>query len=121
MTTVQPTRTSVRKAVAADRDAVVSALAAAFQDDPVFARFFPDLARRAALNRSFFELAVDALAPHDDTWTTGAGITGAALWVPYGRPAMPEDDGERFAGTLAELAGPEAGRMLEAQAWALAC
>jgi GNAT superfamily N-acetyltransferase len=113
VTTVQPTRTSVRKAVAADRDAVVSALAAAFQDDPVFAWIFPDPARRAVLTMSFFELAVDALAPHDDAWTTGAGVTGAALWVPYGRPAMSEEDGERFAGTLAELAGPDAGRMLE--------
>lgn len=113
MTSVRSTRTGVRKAGAADRDAVVSALAAAFEDDPVFAWIFPDLARRALLNRSFFELTVDVLAPHDDAWTSGDGVSGAALWVPYGRPALSEDDGERFAGALAELAGPDAGRMLE--------
>lgn len=116
MTIVQSTRTAVRRAAAADRDAVSSALAAAFHDDPVFSWIFPDPARRGPLTRSFFDLTVDALARHDDSWTTCAGIAGAALWVPHGRPAMADDDAERFAATLAGLAGPDAERLLEVMA-----
>lgn len=113
MTAVQSTSTRVRKATPADRDAVSSALAAAFHDDPVFVWVFPEPARRAEMTRHFFDLTVDGLAPHDDAWTTGAGITGAALWVPHGRAAMRDAEAERFAGTLAELAGPDADRLLE--------
>lgn len=116
MTIVQPVRTAVRKVTTRDHDTVSSALAAAFRDDPVFSWIFPDPARRAVMTRHFFDLTVQALAPHDDMWTTADGVVGAALWVPYGRPPMSEEDGERFATTLAELAGPDAGRLLEVMA-----
>lgn len=111
MTAAQPTLARVRKAGPADAEGVSSALAAAFYDDPVFRWIHPDDARRAVAVREFFALVVDALAVHDDTWTTTDGVVDGALWVPYGRSAMTDEQGEAFAARLAELAGPDARRM----------
>ena len=114
MTTVLTTTTTeVRKARPADTAAVASALAAAFTDDPVFRWILPDDAARPAATRAFFDLVVEILAPHDDAWTTTAGVTGAALWVPAGRAPMSDDRAERFAAELAELCAPHDGRILE--------
>jgi len=113
MTTVLTTTTEVRKARPADTAAVASALAAAFTDDPVFRWILPDDAARPAATRAFFDLVVEILAPHDDAWTTTAGVTGAALWVPARRAPMSDDRAERFAAELAELCAPHDGRILE--------
>ena len=114
MTTVLTTTTAeVRKARPADTTAVASALAAAFTDDPVFRWILPDDAARPAATRAFFDLVVEILAPHDDAWTTTAGVTGAALWVPAGRAPIYDDRAERFAAELAELCAPHDGRILE--------
>jgi GNAT superfamily N-acetyltransferase len=107
------THTSVRKATSTDTASVSAALAAAFQDDPVFRWIAPDDDRRAVMNREFFDLVVDVLAPQDDTWTTTGSPTGAALWVPYGHPAMSEERGEQFLAELVELCGPYANRMTQ--------
>jgi len=95
MTTTAPaTPIVVRKAHAVDRASVSAALAAAFHDDPVFAWIHPELDGRAAKVRFFFDLAVEALAHHEDIWSAGPGTSGAALWVPYGRPPMTDEQGE---------------------------
>lgn len=111
MTTLQPTFARVRKAGPTDARAVGSALAAAFYDDPVFCWIHPDDVHRAVAVRAFFDLVVDVLAPHDDTWTTSAGVVGAALWVPYGHEAMSEERGAVFMAQVTEVAGPDADRM----------
>ena len=54
---------------------------------------------------------VAELAAHDDTWTTTADVTGAALWVPHGREPVAPDRAEAFAARLVEIAGPCADRM----------
>jgi GNAT superfamily N-acetyltransferase len=113
MTTVLTTTAEVRKARPTDAAAVASALAAAFTDDPVFRWVLPDDTARPAATRAFFDLVVEILAPHDDTWTTTAGVTGAALWVPAGRAPMSDDRADRFAAELAELCAPHDGRILE--------
>jgi ribosomal protein S18 acetylase RimI-like enzyme len=117
MTTLQPTRpagrAAVRKAGTDDASAVASALAAAFADDSVFRWILPDDRLRAAVVPPFFDLVVEILAPHDEIWTTTAGVTGAATWVPFGKEAMPEERAEAFAAELAELSGPYADRMLQ--------
>jgi GNAT superfamily N-acetyltransferase len=113
MTTLQPARTAVRKAAPAEAAVVSSALAAAFEDDPVFRWMLPDETDRAARTRAFFDLVVEVLAPHDDAWTTTDGITGAALWVPYGRPPMSDERAERFLAEVAEICGRHADRTLE--------
>ena len=58
-----------------------SALAAAFDDDPVFSWMLPGETRRGSAVQGVLDVVVDALAVHDETWTTGAGVTGAALWA----------------------------------------
>jgi GNAT superfamily N-acetyltransferase len=113
MTTVLTTTAEVRKARPTDAAAVASALAAAFTDDPVFRWILPDDTARPAATRAFFDLVVEILAPHDDTWTTTAGVTGAALWVPAGRAPMSDDRADRFAAELTELCAPHDGRILE--------
>jgi GNAT superfamily N-acetyltransferase len=110
--TIAPIRTAVRKATRPDAPAITSVLAAAFQDDPVFRWLVPDAALRAEVDRAFFAMVVDELAVHDDTWTTTAGITGAALWVPAGRESIPEDRVEGFTNRVLELAGLDTERML---------
>ncbi len=112
--TLTSTRTTVRRADRADAPAISSGLAAAFHDDPVFCWVYPDAARRADATQAFFALVVDELAPHDDTWTTTAGITGAALWVPYGHDPIPEDRIDKFMARLVELSGPDTDRMVAA-------
>lgn len=98
----------VTRALPAERDAVVAALAAAFQDDPVFAWLTPDPARRATVLPGFFAHAADAVAHHDGTWR--AGQTGAALWTAPGREPMSPEQGEQFAAVCAGLAGADAER-----------
>ena len=78
----------------------------------MFRWILPDDAARPAATRAFFDLVVEILAPHDDTWTT-AGVTGAALWVPAGRAPMSDERAERFAAELAALCAPHGDRILE--------
>lgn len=110
MSTLQALRTDVRLTRPGDAAALSAVLAAAFTDDPVFRWLAPDDETRAAVNRAFFDLVVDILAPHDDSWTTG-DVSGAALWVPYGREAMSEERGELFEEQIAELFHPYADRV----------
>jgi GNAT superfamily N-acetyltransferase len=112
MTTIAPSRSGARKAAPTEAAAVGSALAAAFHDDPVFGWIWPDDSGRGPCVRAFFDVVVDALAVHDDTWTTEAGITGAALWVPHGSAPMSDERAEQFVGELVAIAGPRADRAL---------
>ncbi|MDN5914341.1 MAG: GNAT family N-acetyltransferase [Pseudonocardia sp.] len=113
MTTIATTHPDVRRATPSDAGAVSSALSAAFRDDPVFGWMLPEGVTRGARVREFFDVVVDILAVHDDTWTTSVGVIGAALWVPYGRAPMSEERGERFADECAAICDPHADRVLE--------
>jgi GNAT superfamily N-acetyltransferase len=73
--------TAARKATMADVDRLATALASAFDDDPVFGFLFPQK-NRATTYKAFFsrELAKHYLR-YDEVWTTDA-LNGAALWAP---------------------------------------
>jgi GNAT superfamily N-acetyltransferase len=75
---------AVRKATMADVDRLSTALASAFDDDPLFEFLFPQK-NRAKTYKALFthELAKHHL-PHDETWTTD-DRNGAALWAPPGQ------------------------------------
>ncbi|MFR9806653.1 GNAT family N-acetyltransferase [Pseudonocardia sp. RS010] len=103
--------TTVRRVGRSDHAAVAATLTAAFHDDPVFTWLHPGPADRQAKIRFFFDLTVDVLAQHDDTWATGADVAGAALWVPYGRAPMSDEEGEAFGAALAQRAGGDAERL----------
>ena len=112
------TRAPVGPSRRAEAAAITETLAAAFHTDPVFRWILPDDAHRATANRAFFGLVVDILADHDATWTAtdptaGAEVTGAALWVPHGRPAMSDEQAERFVTEALALSGPHPDRMLD--------
>jgi len=101
------TTTSVRRARFGDLTGAAGVLAAAFQDDPVFAWCIPDATRRAAVLPTFFRIVANAIAVHDDIHVAG-GIDGAAMWLPPG--AGPIDDLEA---PFAELLGDDAERTFE--------
>jgi GNAT superfamily N-acetyltransferase len=110
---VQSIPAIARKSGVRDRDGVVAALAEAFHDDPVFRWASPHDERRRAILPDFFALAVDAFAQHDQTWCTGDGVWGAAVWAPPGVEPMTEADGAEFVTRCTDLAGPDAARWLE--------
>ena len=107
------TSETVRKARPSDAASISQALAAAFYDSSLLRFILPDDDHRVTAIREFFDLIVDIMAVHDDTWTTPDGTAGAALWVPYGHEPMSAEMSERFATELAKLAGPYADRTLE--------
>jgi hypothetical protein len=60
------TQTVARKARPADRAAMVAAMAAAFQDDPVFRWMSPDDDHRRRILPDFFNLAKGIFARHGE-------------------------------------------------------
>lgn len=104
--------TTVRKADATDLPAAADALAAAFQDDPIFRWCVPDDTRREQVLPQFFGLLTEILFPYDECYVDVDG-TGAALWVPPGQPAVPESAADAFEDGLAELLGADAERTFE--------
>jgi GNAT superfamily N-acetyltransferase len=74
----------VRKATMADVERLSTALASAFDDDPVFGFLFPQK-NRAQTYKSFFAYEMQHLfLPNDEAWTV-EGLNGAALWAPPGK------------------------------------
>ena len=65
--------------------ALASALARAFDDDPVMAWLFPDPARRKLTLPRFFSAHLTKIVlPHGEVYTTG-DVAGGALWEPPGK------------------------------------
>ncbi len=79
----------VRSATPADVGGLSRALAAAFEDDPVFSWLLPDAKHRLARLERFFALEVgDVVLPTGKAWTTADG-TGACLELPPGKWRLP--------------------------------
>ncbi len=78
----------VRRATAADVDAVADQLARTFWDDPVTSYIFPKADRRGAALRAYFgtQMRADYL-PFGGCYTTG-DHAGAAVWAPAGKPLL---------------------------------
>lgn len=73
----------VRRATAADADALAATLARAFADDPVTLHLFPDVRHRErALPRYFSILLQRAFLPTGEVWTAGGPCVGGAMWTP---------------------------------------
>jgi ribosomal protein S18 acetylase RimI-like enzyme len=101
----------VRKAHADERAAVKATLTAAFRDEALFRWIHRDDADRPGRVHAFFDVVVEALAHHDDTWSAGPGVRGAALWVPFGQPWVADE--EALVTALHEAAGSDAERLTE--------
>jgi GNAT superfamily N-acetyltransferase len=80
---------SVREAVPVDVAPLARALAAAFEDDPVFGWLLRDERRRYDKLRRFFTLEVeDVILPSGTAWMS-PGRSGACLELPPGRWRLP--------------------------------
>src|ERR1700761_7950427 len=79
----------VRAASPDEVGALSHALAAAFEDDPIFAWLLPDAGRRKERLVRFFALEVgDVVLPTGAAWTAGDGA-GACLELPPGKWRLP--------------------------------
>jgi ribosomal protein S18 acetylase RimI-like enzyme len=78
----------IRRATAADVDAMAAQLARSFVDDPVTTFLFPDGSRREAALRVYFgtQMRADYL-PFGGCYTT-EDHSGAAVWAPAGKPLL---------------------------------
>jgi ribosomal protein S18 acetylase RimI-like enzyme len=79
---------AVRRATAADVDAMAAQLAATFFDDPVIRHIFRNEARRDRGLRHYFatQMRADYL-PFGGCYTA-EGSAGAAIWAPAGKPLL---------------------------------
>jgi ribosomal protein S18 acetylase RimI-like enzyme len=78
----------VRRAVAADIDAMADQLAKTFWDDPVASHLMRNPARREAGLRAYFRTQMKAdYIPFGGCYTT-EGYTGSAIWAPAGKPLL---------------------------------
>jgi ribosomal protein S18 acetylase RimI-like enzyme len=107
-----PVSADVRRASREEAGAIAAPLADAFFDDPVFAWMTPDEARRGSVLSSFFTLFAETLLLYDESYLA-AGGDGSAIWVPPGRPAVPEASTDAFVDQLALIAGPDGERLFE--------
>jgi GNAT superfamily N-acetyltransferase len=84
---------------------LATALAGAFEHDPVFSWLIPDGARRLARLRRFFLLELrQFVLPHGTAWTNDA-LTGACLELPPDRWRMPFPTQVRHGPTFGRIFG----------------
>lgn len=89
MTASPPVTTTVRRASPADLPALATAVARAYQDDPVWSFLIPDPPRRETRLRRYFDLELrHVMLPLETTWTT-ADLEGGALCTPPGHWRLP--------------------------------
>jgi ribosomal protein S18 acetylase RimI-like enzyme len=100
----------IRKAQSRDLPQVSRTLAYAFHDDPVMTWVTPNELARRQTGPSIFLLVAEALAHHDETYTTDNGA-GVALWVPPGQPPIAEHEEEAFGARLEEIMGADMERL----------
>lgn len=87
--TTKPVAPEVRAAVPADIPTLARALAAAFEDDPIFAWLLPDKRKRFKRLLRFFTLEVgDIIIPTGAAWIS-PNASGACLELPPNKWRMP--------------------------------
>jgi GNAT superfamily N-acetyltransferase len=105
-------RPDVRRATAADRPRLATALARAFHDDPVMSWFFPEDDKREARNRRFFGMRLRQLVPQGESYTVD-GCRAGALWTVPGAWHLSNLETARMAIALAPALGRRMGRVLK--------
>ena len=96
----QPVATTLaRPAISDDLPELSRTLAAAFDDDPVFAYCYPAVVRRRQIVPRFFGIVTAAYLAHGGIYTTNDVVAGA-VWVPAG-----VEDDEQMGAALGEISG----------------
>jgi GNAT superfamily N-acetyltransferase len=91
---------------------VIETLGRAFYADPVWSWAFRDSERRLEQLRAVWGLVGEAALSYASAWLTG-DADAVALWIPPGKPELRPEDEERLEGTLTELLGDGAARVLD--------
>ena len=106
----------IRRATRADNDAIATALASAFHDDPLFSWFFPDARTRLGKLHGFFAYCNPRMAlPHDETWINAEGTT-VAVWLPPDKWKAPVSEQIRVLSGFVRWAGRHTPRILSTMA-----
>jgi GNAT superfamily N-acetyltransferase len=106
------TAMTIRRAGHGDVPVLADVLAAAFQDDPVFAWCVPDPTRRRERWPRVFAAFADVFVPHGETFATGAG-DAVALWAPPEVDPFAGAPGDAFGQRIVEVLGDEAERCFQ--------
>lgn len=93
-----------RVAERGDLPQVVATLARAFFDDPINRWIVPDDAQRRQGAPAFWSTFTNACWAHGTVFTAGSE-SGAALWVPPGKPLVSDSEEEEFQRAVLESAG----------------
>jgi GNAT superfamily N-acetyltransferase len=99
-------------ATRADVGAIAETLAGAFFDDPVWGWAFDDPARRHGQHVALWSLFVAGALEYEWVWTT-PGHESVTVWIPPGRPELPEPYAARLEPLLEELLGPRRALLVE--------
>jgi GNAT superfamily N-acetyltransferase len=103
---------TIRKATSADLEAMVTTLARAFADDPVWGGWaFPDRARAMQQRSAFFGLWVEMSLRDGWVLVTG-GCETVASWFSPGTGTDSADDAARFLALAHDRLGADAARFL---------
>ncbi len=103
--------TVIRRATAADRDALVAVLARAFDADPVAEYLLRKRDKHGALELMFGAFVDHVILPSGEAWLAGdgaKGASGAALWSPPGLWDVGVLRGVRMLPALARSVGSRA-------------
>jgi ribosomal protein S18 acetylase RimI-like enzyme len=101
-----------RLATAADADAIVTTLGAAFDADPLWSWAFPDDEKRPAQYKTFFGLFVESAIPNGWVWTTDQA-TAVAVWTPPGKSELSDEAKAKVEPFLNAELGPHAKQVLQ--------
>jgi GNAT superfamily N-acetyltransferase len=96
-----------RLATSADVDAIASAFATAFFNDPVWGPVFSDESRRAEQSAVMWRVYAAAALRYPWTFVT-PGVEAAAIWIPPGGEELTDAEARRLDELILETAGPEA-------------
>ena len=103
---------NTRVATQRDGDVVISTMAAAFDDDPVWSWVFPDEKKRASQFAVWFGLFFDSALPHRWVWLTGERAAAAAIWTPPGERELSAEAEARVEPFLRDALGAHAPAVL---------
>lgn len=107
-----PSETTIRRGTRADLPAMVTSLARAFADDPVWGGWaFPDRARAMEQRSAFFGLWIEMSLRDGWVMVTG-GCEAVASWFSPGTGADTSEDAMRFLALAHDLLGADAARFL---------
>jgi ribosomal protein S18 acetylase RimI-like enzyme len=104
---MSPVEVGVRRGTHDDLDAVVDAIALAFQADPVWRWVFPDDATRVESFRAMMPVFVETSLRNDSLWVT-EDCSAVSVWTPPGCPELDDSGQLQFLTTMERLLGARA-------------